>query len=143
MKRTLWLVVVILLAAGSAWAQFYERLSDAERQSLAEAYYLAGRQYAEQGLKDKGRDFEQMAYNIWPSLDPASIQPEGEPGAAAAISRVRPAPSEAVEPLLRSLFLRLVSAFLTEDTGGMLELMDGTVYFTKLDRELSQDMMRA
>jgi hypothetical protein len=143
MKRTLLLVVVILLVAGSVWAQFYERLSASERRSLAEAYYLAGRQYAEQGQKDKGRDFEQMAYNIWPSLDPASIQPESEPGGTALVLKGREAPAEDVEPLLRSLFLRLAASFLTEDVDGMLELMDGSVYFSRLGRELGQDTMRA
>jgi hypothetical protein len=143
MKRTFWLVVIVLLAAGSVWAQFYERLSDPERRSLAEAYYLVGRQYAEQGQKEKARDFEQMAYNIWPSLDPASIQLERTPTAAALTLKGEALPAEAVEPLLRSHFLRLASAFLTEDTEAMLELMDGSVYFTKLDKELSQPAIRS
>ena len=143
MKRTFWLVVVILLVAGSVWAQFYERLTDSERRSLAEAYYLVGRQYAEGGQKEKARDFEQMAYNIWPSLDPASIQMESATTAAALILKGEAPPAEAVEPLLRSHFLRLASAFLTEDADSMLELMDGSVYFTKLDKELSQQAIRS
>jgi hypothetical protein len=143
MKRTFWLVVIILLAAGSVWAQFYERLSDPERRNLAEAYYLVGRRYAEQGQKEKARDFEQMAYNIWPSLDPASIQAESEPAAAALILKGEALPAEAVEPLLRSHFLRLASAFLTEDPEAMLELMDGSVYFTRLGEQLSQPAIRS
>ncbi len=143
MKRIFWLVVVILLVAGSVWAQFYERLTDSERRSLAEAYYLVGRQYAEGGQSEKARDFEQMAYNIWPSLDPASIQAESGPTAAALILKGEALPAEAVEPLLRSHFLRLASAFLSEDADSLLELMDGSVYFIKLDQELDQQAIRS
>jgi len=143
MKRTFWLVMVILLAAGSVWAQFYERLSEPERRNLAEAYYLVGRQYAAGGQKEKAHDFEQMAYNIWPSLDPGSIKTESATAAAALILKGAAPPAEAVEPLLRSHFLRLASAFLTEDTEAMLELMDGSVYFTKLDQEQDQQAIRS
>lgn len=142
MKRMLWLFVVILLAAGSVWGQFYLRLTDGERRSLAEAYYLVGRRYAEQGQKEKALEFEQMAYNIWPALDPKAIRLESEPGAAALILAGRAAAAEDPAPLLRSRFLRLAAAFLLEDAGAMLEHMDGSVYFTRLGRELGQEAMR-
>ena len=145
----LW-VVLLMLAAGAAGAQFYEQLGPAERRELAEAYYLVGRQYARQGERAKALEFEGLAYHLDPELDPAAISSEPEPGPVVAgpgsgparpeygAAQRREAP-EAMAALLKSRFLRLVSAFLTEDAPTLLELMDGSLWFTPFDAELTQE----
>lgn len=150
MRRWVVLGLAILLAGSAAWGQFYEQLGSDERQELAEAYYLVGRQYAAQGKQAKAEEFQRMAYNIDPGLDPADIRLEAEPSAAelllagkaelAAAPRQSP---EEVEALLKSRFLRLVSAFLTEDTPAILGILDGSVWFTRFGRALSQEDMRS
>jgi hypothetical protein len=149
MKKSLWIVVILLVASQALWAQFYSGLSQAERKELAESYYLVGRQYESQGQGDKGKAFEEMAFNIFPSLDPSRIQMRELPNAAALIlegkAKIAAVPTEnpqAIQERLSSRFLRLVSSFLVEDTEGMLRLMDGSVYFTDLGVELTQDQMR-
>jgi hypothetical protein len=142
MKRILWTGLLVLLAAGASWAQFYEGLGDAERRDLAEAYWLVGQRYAEQGEPAKGRDFEGLAFHIDPGLDPAAISAETGPAAAVEVAPPREAP-EAVAALLKSRFLRLVSAFLTEDLPTLLSLMDGSLWFTRFDRELTQEAIAA
>ena len=145
MKSMLWVGLLVVMAAGAAWAQFYDRLGAEERRNLAEAYYLVGRQYAEQGERAKGSDFEGMAYNIYPGLDPAAIASQAEPSApqlilaGKAVAREDP---EAVAVLLQSRFLRLVSAFLTEDTPTLLAMMDGSVWFTRFAGELEREAIR-
>lgn len=149
MKRILCSVVIFLFIVGAVWAQFYEKLSREQRRELAEAYYLVSRQYAQAGEKAKAGEFERMAYNIDPGLDPSRIQLKEQPSAASLIIEgkavLAAAPrerAEAVQQLIKSRFLRLVSSFLTKDAESMLELMDGSVYFTKLDLELKQADMR-
>jgi hypothetical protein len=150
MKRLLWMVMLVV-AAGAAWAQFYEHLGPAERRELAEAYYLVGRQYALQGERAKALEFEGLAYHLDPELDPAAISPE--PGSKEAVGTAGPGPGaaglepgsarreapEAVAVLLKSRFLRLVSAFLTEDAPTLVELMDGSLWFTRFSVELTQE----
>src|SRR4030065_72529 len=46
---------------------------------------------------------------------------------------------EAMQALLQSRFLRLVSAFLAEDTPTLLSLMDGSLWFTAFADELAQE----
>lgn len=145
MKKLLPLLVLLVFVATGLWAQFYTALPRDVRKSLAEAYYLVGKQYEQKGDTQKARDFQDMARNIDPGLDPANIQIRDLPTAAAlilegkarlaAIPRTR---EEATQELLKSKFLRLVSAFLSKDTAGMLELMDGSVYFGDLGVELTQ-----
>ncbi|MBN1834217.1 MAG: hypothetical protein JW820_00125 [Spirochaetales bacterium] len=149
MKKSLWIVVILLIASQALWAQFYTKLPTAERRELAEAYYLAGRQYESRGERDKGEAFQDMAYNIYPALDPSRIQMRELPDAAMLIlegkARLAAAPSEdpmAVEERLKSRFLRLVSSFLVEDSQSMLNLMDGSVYFSEINAELTQGEMR-
>jgi len=149
MKKSLWIVVVLLIASQALWAQFYTRLPQDERKELAEAYYLVSRQYESRGERDKGMAFEQMAYNIYPALDPSRITMRELPDAAVLIlegkAKLAAAPLEdpqAVQERLKSRFLRLVSSFLVEDAESMLKLMDGSVYFSELNTELTQEQMR-
>ncbi len=145
MKKLFPLLVLLVFVATGLWAQFYTTLPRDVRKSLAEAYYLVGRQYEQKGDTQKARDFQDMAYNIDPGLDPANVQFQDLPSAVAlilegkaklaAIPRTR---EEATQELLKSKFLRLVSAFLSKDTAGMLELMDGSLYFGDLGVEMTQ-----
>ena len=145
MKKLLPLLILLVLVATGLWAQFYSTLPREERKTLAEAYYLAGQQYEQKGENQKARDFKDMAYNIDPGLDPENIQLQDLPTAAAlilegkaklaAIPRTR---AQANQELIKSKFLRWISAFLSKDTAGMLELMEGSVYFTDLDAEMTQ-----
>ena len=145
MKKLLPLLVLLVFVASGLWAQFYTTLPREERKTLAEAYYLVGQQYEQDGENQKARDFKDMAYNIDPGLNPANIQLRDLPSAAAlilegkaklaAMPRTR---AEATQELIKSKFLRWISAFLSKDTGSMLELMEGSVYFGDLGTELTQ-----
>ena len=134
MGRMLRVALLMLSAAAAVWAQFYERLGPAERRELAEAYYLVGRQYALQGERAKALEFEGLAFHLDPGLDPAAIAgeaappgaPPARPQSGAAAGQEAP---EAMQALLQSRFLRLVSAFLAEDTPTLLSLMDGSLWF--------------
>jgi hypothetical protein len=148
MKKLFPLLILLVFVATGLWAQFYTTLPREERKTLAEAYYLVGQQYEQKGENQKARDFKDMALNIDPGLDPANIQLQDLPSAAAlilagkaklaAIPRTR---AEATQELLKSKFLRWISALLSEDTAGMLELMEGSVYFGDLESELTQSQI--
>ncbi|UCF97714.1 MAG: hypothetical protein JSV89_21485 [Spirochaetaceae bacterium] len=145
MKKLVPLLVLLALVATGLWAQFYTTLPRDERRTLAEAYYLVGQQYEQKGENLKARDFKDMAFNIDPGLDPANIQLRDLPSAAALIlegkARLAAVPrtrAEATQELLKSKFLRLVSAFLSKDTASMLDLMEGSVYFGDLGVEMTQ-----
>jgi hypothetical protein len=150
MKKLLPLLILLVLVATGLWAQFYSTLPREERKTLAEAYYLVGQQYEQKGENQKARDFKDMALNIDPGLDPANIQLQDLPTAAAlilegkaklaAIPRTR---AEANRELIKSKFLRWISAFLSKDSAGMLELMEGSVYFTDLDAEMTQSQIKS
>ncbi|MBN2553021.1 MAG: hypothetical protein JXB06_09640 [Spirochaetales bacterium] len=150
MKKLLPLLVLLAFVATGLWAQFYTTLPREERKALAEAYYLVGQQYDQKGESQKARDFKDMAFNIDPGLDPSNIQLKDQPSAAAlilegkaklaAIPRTR---AEATQELIKSKFLRWVSAFLSKDSAAMLELMEGSVYFGDLDMEMNQSQMKA
>ncbi len=148
MKKFWWLFLACMFLAQLSWAQFYTRLPAAERKVLAEDYYLVAQQYRASGKPDKAREFEQMAFNIDPTLDPSKIQLKEQPSAAELMlegrARLAAVPSRApgVDELIKTRFLQLVANFLTEDTDALLTLLDGSVYFTTLDRSLTYDQMR-
>ena len=64
---------LLLVAGGALWAQFYAAMEPARRVELAEDYYLAAQQYKAVGLLTKGQEFEDLAFWIYPGLDPAAI----------------------------------------------------------------------
>ena len=75
MKKFLLFIIIFVLIGGSLFAQFYEHFNMSFRRELAEAYYLVGKQYQSIGKKEKGGDFIDMAFNIYPELNPKSIDP--------------------------------------------------------------------
>jgi hypothetical protein len=150
MKKSLWIVLVLILSTQAGWTQFYRDYSDAKREEVAEAYYLAGARYRSVGETEKGREYQDLAFIIYPRLDPAGIQLRDLPSAAALISegkaRLLAAPREQLRlnaELMRSKFLQLASALLAEDTDSVLRLFDGSVYLSVVDRELSRDQLKA
>jgi hypothetical protein len=150
MKKLLSLLILLVFVATGLWAQFYGTLPREERKTLAEAYYLVGQQYEQRGENQKARDFKDMAFNIDPGLNPANIQLKDLPSAAAlilegkaklaAVPRTR---AEATQELIKSKFLRWISALLSKDSGSMLELMEGSVYFGDLGAEMTQSQIES
>ncbi len=146
MKSTLGLLILALVAAGAAWPQHYALLEPAERKELAEAYWLVGRQYALQGEQAKAREFEGLAFQLDPRLDPAALAAEAAgptPPSVEPRSAARREAPEAMAALLKSRFLRLMSAFLSEDTPTLLSLLDGSLWFTRFGGELAQEAIAA
>jgi hypothetical protein len=148
MKKSLWFVLVLILAAQAGYTQFYRDYSDAKRREIAEAYYLAGAQYRNVGEEGKGREYQDLAFIIYPRLDPAQIKLRDLPSAAALISegraRILAAPREQLRltaELIRSKFLQLASALLAEDTESVLRLFEGSLYLSGFDRELSREQL--
>jgi hypothetical protein len=150
MKKSLFFILILILAAQAGWSQFYRDYSDAERREIAEAYYLAGAQYKSVGEAGKGGEYQKLAYIIYPRLDPADIQLRDLPSAAALISegraRLLAIPRERREltaELIRSKFLQLASALLAEDTDSVLRLFEGSIYLSAYGQELSREQLRA
>jgi hypothetical protein len=148
MKKSLWIMLVLILAAQAGWTQFYRDYSDARRREIAEAYYLAGARYQSVGETAKGKEFQDLAFIIYPRLDPAGIELRDLPSAAALISegraRLLAAPREQARltaELMRSKFLQLASALLAEDTDSVVRLFEGSLYLSLYGRELSREQL--
>ena len=83
MRNRLFVAVLLLLGgAGLVWSQFWKDMSDTERQTLGESYWLAGRQYEVVGKVEKGREYKELARRIYPELEPAAITDQEQPSAA-------------------------------------------------------------
>ncbi len=150
MKKINTLILAFAVISQLTWGQFYTKLNPQIRRELAEAYYLVGNQYEKIGEADKGRSYREMAFYINPNLDPDSIRSEELPTAAALImrreARLLTPPEERLEyiqELIRSKFLRLVSSFLASDTEAMLELLEGSIYLTRLNTEITQSQIKS
>lgn len=131
-----WPVAALLLgfSAALASAQFYSSLDQAQRQRLAEDYYLAGSQYLAEGL-EKGRDFQELARIMYPQLDPRTIRDVAQPSAAELLARgdvamVGPAEAGTAAGSIRGRLLRFISAVLTEDADALYDSLDGSLYLT-------------
>ncbi len=143
MRKKLFLSVLILLAAsGLVWGQFWKTYTDAQRQAVGEAYWLAGKQYQAVGEKDKGADYMTVARLIYPQLDPAAIKDTALPSAAELLAQGRATtigsgagtvPTAAIN----SFFLRFVGSLVAEDAAGVVSFLDGSVYFTKLGADVT------
>ena len=140
--RLLSIACLLVFAAGGVSAQFYSGLGSAERRELAEAYYLAGQQYRKLGAT-KGADFVALAYEIYPTLDPDNIVEADLPSLEELLARgtldfLGGATESAVEELIRSRFLRIAGAFLTEDVSGVVRGIAGSIMLTPQNLEISQ-----
>ena len=148
MKKFCLLQLCFILLAELAFAQFYKDLSQEKRKELAEAYYLVGSQYLKTGKATMGKGYQALAYKIYPQLDTAMLSLEETTPAAALIAEGRgkivapPQSLESVSRLIRARFLQLISALVSEDVEATLETLDGSVYLTKAQREVTQEEMR-
>lgn len=148
MRNRLFVALLLLVAgAGLLWSQFYDDYSAAERKSLGESYWLAGRQYEAVGKIEKGREFQQLARIIYPGLDPEAISESDQPSAAEllAAGRARPLGAGAETSstqALNSFFLRFVGAMLDEDADAVSDFLDGTVFLSALPGEVDREEMR-
>jgi hypothetical protein len=135
--------LVLFLATGLLWAQFWKSYSDSERKTIGEAYWLAGRQYEAVGKTEKGRDYMAVAKAIYPQLDPSAIADASQASAAELLAQGRTTliggGSEAVPTgALNSFFLRFVGSLVNEDAPAVAAFLDGSVYLTKVPREVTR-----
>jgi hypothetical protein len=142
-KKSLWIGWILLFVSCALQAQFYAKYGENQRKQLGEAYYLAGRQYQTAGETEKGQGFVDLAYKIWPSLNPKSIAEPKMLSAAELLSQGRAtyltAPGEVrKDQLPASYFLRFIGAFLDEDSARVAEFLDGSLYVTSLNRAVSR-----
>jgi hypothetical protein len=140
-------VLSFLLAAlmtEAAWSQFYKDYSEQERKYLAESYYLAGAQYVKLGKAELGKQYEDLAYGIYPQLAPSKIAEEKQPTAeellAQGMAKAIVVPEAPGKPELapRSFFLRLLGAFLDENPSEITEFLDGSVYIDALAGDVTR-----
>jgi len=130
-NKSLLAALVLILAAGTLWAQFWKDYSEKDRENIAKAYWLAGRQYQEAGKPEKGAELMRLARMIDPALEPASVDKEAAPqvvsGPASVGDGARPVPTQSLE----SFFLRYVGALLAKDPGTASDFMDGSLYASR------------
>jgi hypothetical protein len=145
MKHRFILAAVLLCATAIlGWSQFYKDYDDATRKSLAEATWLAGKQYQAVGKTAKGSEYIEMAFHIWPGLDTSSISDIALPSAAELLAQggtrliAAPSDEQAAARTLSSFALRFVAALLDEDAPAAAGFLDGSVYLIKLGTEISR-----
>jgi hypothetical protein len=145
MKHRFILAAVLLCGAAIlGWSQFYRDYDAATRKSLAEATWLAGKQYQAVGKTGKGAEYIALAFNIWPDLDTAAIVDIALPSAAELLAQggtpllIAPADEQAAARTLSSFFLRFVAALLDEDAPGAAAFLDGSVYLVATGAEVSR-----
>ncbi|HTP59740.1 MAG TPA: hypothetical protein VMM82_12540 [Spirochaetia bacterium] len=135
-NKFLLFALVFVLAAGTSWAQFWKNYSEKDRESMAQAYWLAGRQYQKAGKTEKGSEFMRMARVIDPMLDPASIKEETLPSAAELLARggssaIGANAGQVPVQSLDSFFLRFLGALLAKDPDAASGFLDGSVYLSQ------------
>jgi hypothetical protein len=136
--------LVLFMATGLLWAQFWKDYSDSDRKTIGEAYWLAGRQYTAVGKTEKGREYQAVAKAIYPQLDPSAITDESQPSAAELLAQGRATTigggaSAVPTGALNSFFLRFVGSLVEEDAAGAAGFLDGSIYLTKVPQEVTRD----
>ncbi len=143
MRRVLLAVTLLALSAVVACAQFYSAMPREGREKLAEDYYLAGSQYAASGDQEKAQSFQELAFIMYPGLDPKAIREAVQPTAAELLARSNipvagPPEADTTPGLIRSRLLRFIGSILTESPDATVQNVDGSVYFTDARFELSR-----
>lgn len=131
MKKTILSVLIALTAVSVVSGQFYDAMDVQERRRLAEAYYLVGEQYKAVGSTEKGHAFTQMAYTIYPMLDPDAIDLAAVDTPESVAPEKPPAPERpplrqrVVDPrnAVRFQFSKLLRGFFNEDVDMMLPVL--------------------
>jgi len=143
-NRFILAAVLLCLTTVLGWSQFYKDYDNATRTSLAEATWLAGKQYQAVGKTAKGAEYVAMAFLIWPNLDTASIREIALPSAAELLAQggarliSAPVDEQSAARTLSSFFLRFVAALLDEDAPAAAGFLDGSVYLVKMGSEISR-----
>lgn len=156
-------VVLLFVVTGLGWAQFWKGYSDQERQSVAEAYWLAGAQYQAVGESAKGQEFQAMARLIYPALDPSSVKDVELPSAADLLAQGRAFPIGPVTPVapppptnageapaapvdpsaaITDAFKTTMTAILSKDADGALKDMSSNIRFLRLRQTVSRDELK-
>jgi len=160
MRKTFLLsVLLLILASGFAWAQFWKGYGDTERRAVAEAYWLAGSQYQVVGKTAKGDEYKALAKIMDPSLDPASIKDAELPSAADLLAQGRatnltvgstPVPITVPEPAaapaaaidssaaIMDTFKEWMGAILSKDAEGALKDLSANVRFLRLRQTVTK-----
>jgi hypothetical protein len=139
--------LVLFMASGLLWAQFWKDYSDSERKTMGEAYWLAGQQYETVGKTEKGREYQAVAKAIYPQLDPSAIAEQSQLSAAELLAQGRTTTigggaSAVPTGALNSFFLRFVGALVDQDAAGVAGFLDGSIYLTKIPKEVTRDEAR-
>jgi hypothetical protein len=159
--RVILSVVLLFAVTGLGWAQFWKGYSDQERQSVAEAYWLAGAQYQAVGESAKGQDFQALARLIYPPLDPSSIKDVELPSASDLLAQGRAFPIGPVTPVappastgaapaapadpsadITDAFKNTMTAILSKDADGALKDMSSNIRFLRLRQTVSKDELK-
>jgi hypothetical protein len=140
-------ILLLVLASGALWAQFWKDYNDNERKTVGEAYWLAGKQYQAVGKTDKGGEYMAVARQIYPQLDPAQISDQALPSAAELLAQGKASPIGAGAATLptgaiNSFFLRFVGALTARDATGVTGFLDGSVSITKVPTEVTREEAR-
>ena len=148
MKKFLITIIILIIAAGITWGQFYTNLNGKEKKDLSEAYYLVGRQYQQAGEVSKGKQFVAMAYNIYPNFEPSKIKMREYPTAAALLARYNftvtlPEGKADVTEIIKSKFIRLIGALIEENSDSIVQLLAGSVFISSLSTEVTQSEAQA
>jgi hypothetical protein len=149
MRKTIVLSVLLLsLAVGLVWAQFWKNYTDTDRRATAEAYWLAGSQYQKIGQPEVGGAFKVMAREIDPTLDPNTISDQTLPSAAELLAQGRTTEITAGAPgiptgAVSSFFLRFLGALVEKDPAGIAGFLDGSVYLTRIPAEVTRSDAQA
>jgi hypothetical protein len=143
MRRMLLAVALLVVSAGLACAQFYLSMPREEREILAEDYYLAARQYSTAGNQEKAQAFQELAFAMYPGLDPKAIRDVEQLSAAELLARsdisvAGPPEADTTSGLIRSRLLRFIGSVLTENAEAAARNLDGSVYFTDQRFELAR-----
>jgi hypothetical protein len=147
-KKIVFSVLLLPLAAGLLWGQFWKDYTDTDRRTSGEAYWLAGRQYKAIGKSEKGGEYMAVAKQIYPQLDPAAITDLALPSAAELLAQGRTAAigagaSDVPTGALNSFFLRFVGSLLDQDPAGIAGFLDGSLYITRLPAEVTREDAQA
>ncbi|MGA2764622.1 MAG: hypothetical protein ABSG17_14800 [Spirochaetia bacterium] len=139
--------MLLVFAASALWAQFWKDYSEKDRQTLAQAYWLAGKQYQAVGKEDKGKEFQQLARTIDPQLDPSAISDQAMPSAAELLARgnasaIGAGSAEMPVQSLNSFFLRFLGALLDKDSTAASGFLDGSIYLSKVPTEMTREDAR-
>jgi hypothetical protein len=147
MRKTIILSVLLLSLSAGLWAQFWEDYTNKQRETVGEAYWLAGQQYQAIGKTEKGSQYMAVAKQIYPQLDPAMIADQALPSATELLARggtteIGSGAAGVPAGAISSFFLRFVGTLLDKDADAVVEFLDGSVYLSGLSAEVTREEAR-